>query len=149
VPIAEKQQLGYIIDGIPNLTLRNEARVSGVSTKEELGARFEQVERWWDMKDEAKSGEGRYWSRPRDEDSKAGTNKPEEGRGRGGERRKRNCFSCGLPNHVSSDCPTKALGPKCFKCGHVASKCVEQPRTVSTVDTRSIVERRWLIAKTT
>jgi hypothetical protein len=60
VPIAEKQQLGYIIDGIPNLTLRNEARVSGVSTKEELGARFEQVERWWDMKDEAKSGEGRY-----------------------------------------------------------------------------------------
>jgi len=142
VPIARKQLLGYIIDGIPNLALRNEARVSGVSTKEELRARFKQVERW-DKKDEAKGGEGKYQSRPRNEDSEAGMSKPEEGRGsRGGrdERRKRNCFSCGLPNHVNSDCPTKAQGPKCFKCGkrgHVASKCVEQPRTASTVDARS------------
>jgi len=48
VPIAERQLLGYIIDGIPNPILRNEARISGVSTKEELRARFEQVERWWD-----------------------------------------------------------------------------------------------------
>jgi len=45
VPIAEKQLLGYIIDGIPNLVLKNDALVSGVSTKEELRARFEQVER--------------------------------------------------------------------------------------------------------
>jgi hypothetical protein len=49
MPIAERQLLGYIIDGIPNPILRNEARISGVSTEEELRARFEQVERWWDF----------------------------------------------------------------------------------------------------
>jgi hypothetical protein len=139
VPIAERQLLGYIIDGIPNLILRNEARISGVSTKEELRARFEQVERWWDMKDEAKSGEGKYRSHrgttPRDE-----VRRPEEGRDnkdRRDERRKRNCFSCGLPNHVSSNCPTKTQGPRCYKCGergHIASRCVEQPRTVGAID---------------
>jgi len=38
---AEKQLLGYIIDGIPNRALRNKARISGVSTKEELRARVQ------------------------------------------------------------------------------------------------------------
>jgi hypothetical protein len=49
----------------------------------------------------------------------------------------RNCFSCGLLNHVISDYPTKTKGPKCYKCGergHIASKCVEQPKTVGAVD---------------
>jgi hypothetical protein len=127
VPIAKGQLLDYIIDGIPNPILRNEARISGVSTAEELRARFEQVERWWDMKDDAKSGEERYQphrgTTPRDE-----ARRPEEDRGsrdRRGERRKKNC---GLPNHVSSNCPTKTQGPRCYKCGehgHIASRCVE------------------------
>jgi len=52
-------------------------------------------------------------------------------------RRRGSCFSCGLPNHVNSNCPTKTQGPKCYECGergHIASKCVEQPRTVGAVD---------------
>ncbi|KAH0944610.1 hypothetical protein HN011_001355, partial [Eciton burchellii] len=112
VPIAKGQLLDYIIHGIPNPILRNEARISGVSTAEELRARFEQ--------DEAR--------------------RPEEGRdsrGRRGERRRKNCFNCGLPNHVSSNCPTKTQGPRCYKCGehgHIASRCVEQPRTMGAVD---------------
>jgi len=140
MPIAERQLLGYIIDGIPNPILRNAARISGVSTKEELRARFEQVERWWDMKNETKGDAGRYQPRSRDQDSKAGTSKPEENkgnRGRGGERRKRNCFNCGLHDHVSKDCPTGTQGPKCYKCsGHVASKCVEHPKTANAVNAR-------------
>jgi hypothetical protein len=138
VPIEEKQLLGYIIDGIPHWGLRSNIRVSGVSTKEELRARFENVEHW-DRRNETRGDAGRYQSRSRDQDSKAGTSKPEESKGSrsgGGERKKRNCFSCGLPNHVRSDCPTKALGPKCFKRGHVASKCVEQSKTTSIVDAR-------------
>ncbi|KAH0944347.1 hypothetical protein HN011_010025, partial [Eciton burchellii] len=139
VPIAEKQLLGYIIDGIPHWGLRSNIRVSGVSTKEELRARLENVEHW-DRKNETKGDAGRYQPRSRDQDSKAGTSKPKEGKGSrsgGGERRKRSCFSCGLLNHVSSDCPTKTLESKCFKCGergHVASKCVEQPKTASIVE---------------
>jgi len=59
VPIAEKQLLGYIIDGIPHWGLRTNIRVSGVSTKEELRARLENVEHW-DRKDEAERDAGRY-----------------------------------------------------------------------------------------
>jgi len=141
VPIAEEQLLEYIIDGIRHWGLRSNIRISGVSTKEELRARLENVEHW-DRKDKTEGDAGRYQPRSRDQDSKAGTSKPEEGRGnRGGrrEQRQRSCFSCGLPNHVSRDCPTKTQGPKCYKCGergHVASKCVEQLKTVSIVDTR-------------
>jgi len=141
--IAEKQLMGYVIDGIPDRALRHKARISAVTSKEELNARFEQIEQW-DKKGEAKGGRGRYVSHSRTEDSEAGTSKPEGSRGnRGGrgEQRKRNCFSCGLPNRVSRDCPTKRQGQKCFKCGkrgNVASKCVEQPKSASAVDVRSI-----------
>jgi hypothetical protein len=134
VPIAEKQLLGYIIDGIPHWGLRSNIRVSGVSTKEELRARLENVEHW-DKKDEAKGEIGRYQPRLRDQNSEAGTS----GTGGRREQRKRNCFTCGQPNHVSKDCPKRAQGPKCYKCGergHVASKCVEHPKIASTVDAR-------------
>jgi hypothetical protein len=100
VPIEEKQLLGYIIDGIPHWGLRSNT-VSGVSTKEELRARLENVEHW-DKRNETRRGAGRY---SRDQDSKAGTSKPEESKGSrsgGGERKKGNCFNCGLPNHVST-----------------------------------------------
>jgi adenylate kinase family enzyme len=59
VPIAEKQLLGYIIDGILHWGLRSNVRVNGVSTKEELRARFENVEHW-DRKDEAEGDAKRY-----------------------------------------------------------------------------------------
>jgi hypothetical protein len=59
VPIEEKQLLGYIIDGTPHWGLRNNIRVSGVSTKEELRARLENVEHW-DRKNETKGDAGRY-----------------------------------------------------------------------------------------
>ncbi|KAH0944609.1 hypothetical protein HN011_001354, partial [Eciton burchellii] len=116
VPIAEKQQLGYIIDGIPHWGLRNNVQVSDVSTKEELRARFENVEHW-DRKDEAKGDAGRYQPRSRDQNSEAGTSRTEKKRdSRGGRCEQRSCLSCRLPNHVSSECPTKTQGPKCYKC---------------------------------
>jgi hypothetical protein len=112
-----------------------------VSTKEEYRARFENLEHW-DRKNEAKGDAGRYQPRSRDQNSEAGTSRTDKNRGsRGGrcEQRQRSCFNYGLHNHISSDCPTKTQGPKCYKCGErggVASKCVEQPKTASAVDTR-------------
>jgi hypothetical protein len=44
VPITVEELVGYIIDGIPDRALRNEARVSGAATREALMARFEQIE---------------------------------------------------------------------------------------------------------
>ncbi|KAH0948986.1 hypothetical protein HN011_005792 [Eciton burchellii] len=64
MPIAEEELAGYIIDGIPDRVMRNEARISGATSREALRARFEQVERW-DKREEAKNGEGKYQSRSR------------------------------------------------------------------------------------
>jgi hypothetical protein len=40
---------------------------------------------------------------------------------------------------ISKNCPKRAQGPKCYKCGergHIASKCVEQSKSASIVDAR-------------
>ncbi|KAH0948762.1 hypothetical protein HN011_004178, partial [Eciton burchellii] len=60
-----------------------------------------------------------------------------DGEGGKSEQRKRNCFNCGLPDHISKDYPTKTQEPKCFKCserGHLVSKCVEQLKTADAID---------------
>jgi len=129
VPVVEKELLRYIIDGIPDRMMRNGARISGVTTKEELRARFEQVERW-DKREEAKSGEEKYQSRSRNRDGKGRKSKPKKHRDSEGRRSEQFflCFNCGLPDHISRDCPTKTQGPKCFNCGergHLASRCVQ------------------------
>jgi hypothetical protein len=72
VPIAEKQMLGYIINGIPHWGLRTKIRVSGVSTKKELRARLENVEHW-DTKNEAERDTGRYKTGLREQNNEVET----------------------------------------------------------------------------
>lgn len=46
----------------------------------------------------------------------------------------RRCYSYGLKDHVSSDCPTKEKSIKCFGCnehGHIASDCPSKDTTKS------------------
>jgi len=73
VPITVEELVGYIIDGIPDRALRNEAQVSGAATREALMARFEQIEPL--KKKETKSGEEKYQSRSRDKGGEGGTSK--------------------------------------------------------------------------
>jgi hypothetical protein len=107
VRIGEKQMLGYIIDGIPHWELRTNIRVSGVSIKEELRARLENVEQW-DKKNGNERDTGRYKTGLREQNNEAGTS----GTGGGREQRKRNCFNCRQPNHISKDCPKKSTRSK-------------------------------------
>ncbi|KAH0947173.1 hypothetical protein HN011_011546, partial [Eciton burchellii] len=135
--------VGYIIDGIPDRVMRNEARISGATTREALKTWFEQVKQW-NKREETKSGEGRYQSRSRYKSDEAGMSKPGRNRGNEGgrsEQRRNNCFNCGLPDHVTRDYPMKTQEPKCFQygeCEHLASKCDKRARTVSDI---SIVTR--------
>jgi hypothetical protein len=96
VPIAEKEMLGFIIEGIPHWGLQTNIRVSGVSTKEELRARLENMVHW-EKKNERDTG--RYKTGLREQNNEPGTSGTNGGR----EQRKRNCFNCGEANHISKD----------------------------------------------
>jgi hypothetical protein len=106
--VVEEKLVEYIIDGIPDRTLRNQVQVGGFRTIALLIRLFEQVELWDKEYTETKSGGQKLRSKRGNEAGKS-------------EQKKR--------NHFSKDCPTKMQGPKCFKCnkhGHIALKCVEQ-----------------------
>lgn len=46
------------------------------------------------------------------------------------EKKKTVCYNCGEDSHLSSNCPAKDKGPKCFKCngfGHKSPSCDKAP----------------------
>ncbi|KAH0950388.1 hypothetical protein HN011_010016, partial [Eciton burchellii] len=148
LPVVEEELIEYIIDGIP--ALRNEARVSSFGTRTSFMALFEQVEP--DKKEETKNGEEKYQLRSRrDRGGEGGMNKPrrdKDSEGGTSEQRKRNCFNCGLPDHVSRDCPTKMQRrPKCFQCDereYFVSKCVKQARTMSDTNITRNAHKKYV-----
>lgn len=132
VPIPEDEIVEYLIDGIPEVSFRDQARIGQISTKASLLKAFEKVT----LKDkppsvgnaERRRQSGREQSRASDKvksEKKETTNSDTE----------RRCFNCGQRDHVATACPTKAEGPKCFKCGgHIATKCDKKQNEVSSVD---------------
>jgi len=124
VPIAADEVLDYIIDGIPDSVLRDQARIQRFETTEFLLAAFERVT----LRDRQATGAGRQGARndssaavkrgDKSEKNDAGTKKTTDNAKR--------CYNCGMRDHVSATCPTKELGAKCFECGehgHITSKC--------------------------
>ncbi|XP_011858346.1 PREDICTED: uncharacterized protein LOC105555908, partial [Vollenhovia emeryi] len=138
IAIPDDEVLGYVIEGIPDPELRDLARVQGFTTRDEILTRFSQIslrdkgytaattasskgdDRSGGAKRKAdKSGKSNANEKPVADDEK----NPSEKKGRGTTKR---CYSCGLKDHVSANCPTKEKGNKCFECreyGHIASKC--------------------------
>lgn len=130
VPVEEDEMAEYIIDGIPDRILRDQARVSGLKTKADLLEAFERITLWDRKHPGAKGSEEKTQSRPRtdksNEDGKEQKKTSSE---------KKHCFNCGLPDHLGKDCPTKENGPKCFKCGergHIAAKCTGKAEVKNT-----------------
>jgi hypothetical protein len=86
----------------------------------------------------------------RNKDDESGKNEPKkdiDSEGRKSEQRKRNCFNCSLPDHVSKDCPMKTQRLKCFKCderGHLALKCVEQPKTADAINVMQSTRKEYV-----
>lgn len=141
VPIPEDEIVEYLIDGIPEVNFRDQARIGQINTKASLLKAFEKIT----LKDKLsgvgnaerrqQSGKERNRTSDKVKSEKKETSEKKEKTGSGTERR---CFNCGQRDHAT-DCPTKTEGPKCFRCdvrGHVAIKCDKKQNEVSSVDAR-------------
>ncbi|XP_043262436.1 uncharacterized protein LOC122403148 [Colletes gigas] len=127
VPIPEREIVAYLIQGIPDSQLRDQARMLRFRTKEALLEAFEDIT----LREGGKRGEGASEARVRNRDN-ASQERRTESRGyvqRTREGNLRRCHNCGEAGHLGYDCPTRGSGPKCFKCnkrGHVAARCTEE-----------------------
>ncbi|XP_076638793.1 uncharacterized protein LOC143350658 [Colletes latitarsis] len=114
VPIDDDEIIEYLLEGIPDLTLRNQARIERFRTKADLFAAFEKVV-----------------LPPRADASR--TSRKTTGVDGYVEQQQiiERCHNCGGRGHRAAVCPAKDRGAKCFHCrefGHIASRC---PRKTS------------------
>lgn len=124
VPIDDDEMLEYIIDGIPDEALRNQARVQGFETVDTLLKAFEKVTfRERNTSNTTKHGynnnKNNSWNKEEKKDGKTDNKK-------NATNIVIRCHNCGIRDHTGINCPTKEQGVKCFGCnerGHIISKC--------------------------
>ncbi|XP_036345453.1 uncharacterized protein K02A2.6-like [Rhagoletis pomonella] len=132
IPIPSKDLLEYLIEGIPDRVLCNQARMQQFSSTESLIEAFDRIKLGESLIstevrsiNSVRGGKSSAAAKGKHEDSKGGP--------------KRVCYNCGHPDHISANCPVKTQGPKCFGCneyGHIASKC---PRKLEVPKQSNIV----------
>lgn len=121
VPIDDDEVLEYVIDGIPDDTLRNQARIQRFLTTENLLEAFEKVT----LRNRGGSGTSSS-TKPDNRNKSRQQHAAKDDETKKTSTRVMRCYNCGERDHVGTNCPTKKQGTKCFKCGergHVASKC--------------------------
>jgi len=123
IPIDDDETIEYVIEGIPDPALRDQARIQRLNTRESLLEAFEKISL------RGRNHHGGAYSRNEDKikqhKADAKTEKDET------TKTVKRCHNCGLPTHVAIDCPMKSKGKKCFECqefGHIAAKCPKKVR---------------------
>lgn len=116
VPIASDEMVDYLIDGIPDGVLRDQARIQRFTSVAALREAFEKVTLRGRTDGSAALRDDHHWRPTRFGDDE------------GVERRdtRRRCHFCGAAAHLAADCLTKEKGIKCFECrdyGHIATQC--------------------------
>lgn len=128
VPVDEEEMVEYLIDGIANVQLRNQARLQQFDTKSDLLAAFENI-----SLSDSKCGPEREAKTGNKDQKGIHTAKREESPKKSAAEAsnvalaKPRCFNCSKFGHMSKDCklPKREKGT-CFKCGekgHVISEC--------------------------
>jgi len=149
VPVAKDELLDYLIEGISNTQLRNQARLMKFRSGAELLEAFESVMvRREDEKAAAVRAGGTRWRRG-GAGASAGA-RPMEGRGSEEERtaagrpelatERRRCYRCGEARHVAAGCGRPSARRACYVCGsseHLAAGCPERGRSTAARGTKS------------
>lgn len=143
VPISEEEIIDYLIDGIPVANLRDQARMSRFTSKTSLMQAFEKIT----LRDRIQTSNMRKseQQKPNDRDQRQHKGEKTERKNTSKNEIAKRCYTCGLRDHMSADCPTKDEGPKCFQCGergHVASKCEKQKKAVRSIHVSANASRK-------
>lgn len=127
VPVDEEEMIEYLIEGIPDVILRNQARIERFQTRGALFSAFEKVV----LQTGAETN--RTWRTPTE--SSEEFTKQRSRHAEGSQQAIIRCHNCGAKGHRGIECPLKERGTKCFQCrgfGHIAAKCPE--RTSAATD---------------
>ncbi|KAK2578533.1 hypothetical protein KPH14_012022 [Odynerus spinipes] len=116
VPISEDELIDYVIDGVPDSRLRDQARMQRFETQEDILESFSKL---------SLSSEPRANDRRRDD--KRDTSKPNASSTRHEIVR---CYNCGATGHLSSACRRPASREKgsCFRCGSTQHRVPDCPK---------------------
>lgn len=138
ISVDDDEILGYIIEGIPDMRLRDLARVQGFSTRDQMLQAFEEIrleDRRHPTSTTTKSNDGTGAEKNKSDKNAASDSSDRKVASADKWSVPKRCFNCGLKDHVSAKCPSKEKGTKCFECnehGHIASNCPSKPKTTNS-----------------
>lgn len=141
--IVRDELVDYLIDGIPDSRMRDQARIQQFDTEDDLLKAFANLSLPSYSKTFQQRKDGRPTTTDRDQDGKKGESKDNTTASREGQPR---CYNCSEFGHKSRDCtkPVRERG-SCFRCGSKAHKireCCEGAKKSqpSIKDTAHVVE---------
>lgn len=119
--IDESEMTEYIIEGIPDPMLRDQARIQRLRTRASLLEALERVT-----------------LRARNLPSREQDARRQRGTGVNNKQNAqvKQCHNCDIEEHLAVDCPSKLKGVKCFGCGefgHIAAKCPKNKSVIKEV----------------
>lgn len=144
IGVDDDEVLRYIVNGIPDVNLRDIARVQGFTSQEQLVYAFQEI-RLEDRRSSVISKGNDNATVKRKDNKSAGTSKSDKCEVKVGDKPVKRCFNCGEKEHVSANCPSKDKGAKCFECneyGHVASKCPAKQKNTTNTCAVTCAQRR-------
>ena len=132
----DDEVLSYIIDGIPDVQLRDVARFQGFRTSQSLLQAFEEISlsgRNFMSNSDAKSDSKGDGGKRKYDKNDSGVKTKNDEKNVTGEKKEsattKRCFNCGQRDHLSVNYPMKERGTKCLGCGeygHIAAKCLKK-----------------------
>ena len=133
--IDDESLMQYVIDGIPDSTA-NKAILYGAISLTEFKSKLKLYDKMKGSVTLKTPQNSRELELPFEKKSVAKPTSKSAGN------KERRCYNCG-DNHLSNDCPSKDLGPKCFKCnmfGHKSMYCPgKADRTVQYLSQRVVI----------